>query len=217
MKTHCITLLSVIFFSLSHAEAGLILGFSSTNLNLSVGETTLVDIVATQTDEGDLILGGDIRDGADGIFLAAARLESDSPTIASSAFVAAGPGFLDSMITPSTPTELNLESINPTVPTFAPNSDPTSLVLGTFRFTGLTAGTSTVSLVDPTIFDDWVFGNDLGGDDTAVFSNAQAMSIRVAPVPEPSSLLIMAGTIGLAVMQRQRRRNRQRIDHNPKG
>jgi hypothetical protein len=196
--------LALVLLLASTAHAGLVLSFSASDLDLTVGQIASVDILVTQTDNGDLIDGGDIRVGADGLFLAGMLLESSAPTVVFGAFVTAGPGLVDSTITPSTASALFVESANPLVATFAPNNDPTSLVLGSYNFTALDAGTTALTLADPSVFDDWVFGNDLGGSDAAVFASAQPLVINVTAVPEPSSFTMVASILGIPFFRRRR-------------
>lgn len=195
---------SILFPSTS--SAALVLGFGETELNLGVGETVSIDVIATQTDNGDLIIGGDIRDGADGVFSAAVRLDSTDPGVASLRFVSAGPGFGNSLIMPSTETELSVESLDVQTPTFATDSNPAILTLGTYSFTGLSEGTTTLTLSDPSDFDDWVFGNDSGAIDPSVFAGAQSIAVNVTAVPEPASLAMVSGIAGLAMLRRRRNR-----------
>lgn len=204
MRIYCASLLALLFLFTTTTKADLVLSFSSVETNIAVGQTFSIDIIVTQTDNGDLIDGGDIREGADGLFEAGLLLESSSPAVASSEFLSAGSGFEDSIITPSNDTELYVSSIDPNVPTFAPNTDPTSLTLGTFSFTGLAAGTTQLTFADPSDFDDWVFGNDLGGNDAAVFAGAQPLLINVSAVPEPSSLILFGGVTVAFLVGRKR-------------
>lgn len=201
------TVLSIVCLLPCTVQADLVLSFSDSDLEILVGQQVFIDIIATQTDNGDLIDGGDLRQGADGLFLAGMRIENSSSAVASSRFVSAGPGFIDSTISPSTATELTIESADPLVPVFAANSDPTSMVLGTYSFIALTSGTTTFTLADPTDFDDWVFGTDAGGNDAAVFAGAQSLVLNVSAVPEPSSFVLLGSIAAVSLFTRRRSLN----------
>ncbi|TWU58483.1 hypothetical protein Poly51_12610 [Rubripirellula tenax] len=207
MRFFSASLVAVCVILPSVAQADLVLSFGSVEENVAVGQTFSVDIIATQTDNGNLIPGGDIRSGQDGLFFAGMRLVSSRPTVASSMLVTVGPSFSDSIITPSTETELFIESalVNNFIPAFALNTDPTSLILGTYSFTGLSSGSTMLTLVDPNPFDDWVFGNDAGENDAAVFAGAGSLTINVSAVPEPSSFVLVSCVAGLAIWRRRHR------------
>jgi len=194
MSKTLILSLSICLLSHSVSNAGYVLSFSPATNTIPVGGMFNVDIILTQTDNADLIAGGDIRLGADGVFDAGFNLDNSSTAVATGMFQNAGPdGFANSSAVPSTSAQLNVTSSTSTA-VFGSNTNPSSLILGQYKYTGQSVGTATITFSDASMFDDWVFGNDAGGSDATVLAGSGSLAITVVPEPSPFLLFGVLAT-----------------------
>lgn len=91
------------------------------------------------------------------------------------------PGYFDNYGLPDTATNPNSLDLSANNPIFSAR-----ILLGTFKFTGIAVGTTTLTLTDFSVDDDFLTGLDTVLDSSLVGSTA---SLTLTAVPEPSLLL----------------------------
>jgi hypothetical protein len=100
---------------------------------------------------------------------------------------------------------LNEFVTNPATPVFPPSGNPNSILIGTFTFTGLSAGNTSVTttpfaMASPA-------DNNVLADNTVLDSLIQNAAAVITVVPEPGSFVLggfAAATIGLGAWRRWR-------------
>jgi hypothetical protein len=148
----------------------------------------------------------------EGLAFAGIKVTIDDPTVAAVLNVddiVHNPAFDDAFaltkaVNPSS-AELNMGVSDILNPVF-PNADG-RILLGTFEFTGLSLGTTSIGVTDLTIgFDDFITGPGTPLDGLIAAGSGEA-----AVVPEPGSvalsLVLLGGAAAVTAVRRRRRRN----------
>lgn len=193
MKQHVIrfTFIAINLIVSTQAFADLILEFGQSAYTINgIGQQVDVDVFLTQNGETTL---HDL-----GLQLAAFRIDygSSTPTarVQSIADVTAHAEFDDYADVTINPGNVILDA-GSNGSLFPPVEDPNRILLATFKFTGITAGLTTLTAqdIDPTVGNN-SFLNVFGPLDDSITFNNHA-TINVTSVPEPSSLVLLS--IGL--------------------
>jgi hypothetical protein len=172
----------------------------------SVGQTVDVNVWLKQSAPDSLLTD-------EGLFSAGVRLTYGSPGIAevlSLYDITPNPAFDDPSAllrdVGSTYSTLDMAVLDPFSPIFPQSSTPDRIWLGTFKFTGLSAGTVDITAMDNPGVDNTLTGLGTVLDATPI-ANGQA---SINAVPEPSSLVLFTGLVLVAGPYILLRRRRQR-------
>jgi hypothetical protein len=143
-----------------------------------------------------------------GLFSADVRVRFDSPggvaAVLSVADITRNPQFDQQLGTGVTATAAVLNEQDLTDPNGvrSPADDPTRIYLGTFRFTGQSLGTVTLTADSPVTTGGTLLNN---GTDISNRIDAGTLTLTVTPVPEPASWVLGGLTaVGLAALSRLR-------------
>jgi hypothetical protein len=197
MMKYCPVALLVTLLLASSADADLVLSFSPADATIFVGDSIDVELVLTQS---GTIVGTDIT--ANGLVAVDVELLLDTSAALVTA-ISAGPGFEDSLFGSDPMARLmSIQSISVNGVT-APLGSPTSIVLGTFTFTGNAVGTTIATTWD-TMFTEFVFAENpsLAPDIDELIFGSESFTVNVVPVPEPSSMAMLGASIGLLVARK---------------
>ena len=204
MKYYPISLLLALLLT-SSADAALVLSFSQPNATITVGQSINVDLILTQTAP---IGGADIT--TNGLVAVDMELSLDTP-VASVTAITPGVGFEESGFgsNPLVPL-MSIQSIDAINGVTALAGSPTSIVLGTFTFTGNSIGTMTATTMD-TLLTEFVFATNPAPDadiDGLIFG-PESFTLNVTAVPEPSSMMLMGASFCYFVSRKFRSRGKK--------
>lgn len=177
-----------------------------------VGQTVDIQVYLRQTDATTILTD-------EGLLAAGIKVTFDNPTVA--AVLTAGdiqenPLFDDAGIlmkdVPGTTAELN-QGVDASSPFVFPTlSDPDRIWLGTFTFTGLALGSTTISVTDWDDGIDDIFTGGFNALDALITPGTATLTVT----PEPSSVVLSLLVIGAASVvtsyRRRRRRGQQAAD-----
>jgi hypothetical protein len=192
-------------FSYQFADAG---GTASSNFTVSQGGTVDIRVYLLQTGGSTNLTAAGLTDGGVSLTFSA----SGPFTVTSTANIFPGPDFggtnHTSLSTNSGTTTATVQVHNST-PVLAPTSgaDQNRILLGTFRFSGVTPGSdlTVTTLPDPNSANN-IDGNGVNLD--SMIHNSSA-AITVTAVPEPGSIVLTglaASGFGFGLWKRRRRK-----------
>lgn len=202
MKYYPIALLLALLLT-SSADAALVLSFSQPNATITVGQSIDVDLILTQTSP---IAAVDIT--TNGLDFVEIELFLNSPA-ASVTAIAPGAGFVNSGFSSTLIPLMSIQSSDIAHGVTAASGSPTSIVLGTFTFTGNSVGTMTATTVD-TILTEFAFVTPPSPIDIdAMIFGTESFTLNVTAVPEPSSMMLMGASFCYFVSRKFRSRGKK--------
>jgi hypothetical protein len=180
-------------------------GATQTNFTVGLGQTVDVRVYLLQSGADTGLTTSGLRSGGAGVSYnqAIANVASTGAITPNPAFDTSSKGLGTGNAT------VNVSQVlNPPVTAPTTGADANRILLGTFTFTGISGGTTTVATFDPhpAPTDDNVLGNGTVLD-AGILNSSVAITVAV---PEPSTLLltglVASGIAGAALRRRRLRR-----------
>jgi hypothetical protein len=176
-------------------------GSAQTNFTVGVGQTVDIRVYVLET-------GGTTTLHDEGLYSGGVELDTQTPSAANVTAVTPNAAFTGGSNTGTGSNAfVNVFSAG-TAPNSvtASNTDPTRILLGTFTFTGMSAGQTLTVTALPGLNPDNVLGDGTTSIDSNLANNAVSAFITVA-VPEPGALMLTGlAASGLALGAWRRRR-----------
>lgn len=207
--------LIVIAFSAaeSNADADLMYTFGQSEYFVSPGGAVDIDVFLTESGSSSILTDSGLLSGSVRVLFDTGLPASDPSVVSSLAGIKPNPAFDDSLLGANLDLDMGVSAgFADSVDLFSPPLVGSSILLGTFTFTGgsIVGDTSEITAVDfDPLLSDTISG-DLASLDTLIQSGTAR--IHITPIPEPRSLAMFAAGLFVILVNRSVKRTRAKSD-----